>query len=181
MMTRRASGRPFVLALIAALAVSILPRSNVQPASAAVSPDLVISQVYGGGGNAGAVYTHDFIELFNRGSAPVALAGKSVQYTSSTGTGLFGSSTTLLTALPAMSLQPGQYLLIQEAPGTGNGVGLPLQDVIDGTPINMSDILGARTYSAPTGSVADGGSFDGTVSFGVNFDDNRGHAVAYFG
>ena len=26
---------------------------------------LVISEVYGGGGNAGATYTHDFIELYN--------------------------------------------------------------------------------------------------------------------
>jgi predicted extracellular nuclease len=136
-MTRRASGRPLVLALIAALAVSILPRSNVQPV-AAVSTDLVISQVYGGGGNAGAVYTHDFIEVFNRGSAPVALAGKSLQYTSSTGTGLFGAATNLLTSLPAMTLQPGQYLLVQESTGGANGVGLPLQDVIDSTPILMS-------------------------------------------
>ncbi len=37
---------------------------------AAVSPNVVISQVYGGGGNSGAPFTHDFIELFNRGSAP---------------------------------------------------------------------------------------------------------------
>lgn len=30
----------------------------------AISPDVVISQVYGGGGNSGAPFTHDFIELF---------------------------------------------------------------------------------------------------------------------
>ena len=41
----------------------------------AVSPDLVISQVYGGGGNGGAPYTHDFIELFNRGTTAVSLSG----------------------------------------------------------------------------------------------------------
>jgi hypothetical protein len=29
---------------------------------------VVISQVYGGGGNTGATYTHDFIELFNSGT-----------------------------------------------------------------------------------------------------------------
>ena len=46
---------------------------------------------------------------------------------------------------------------------------------------DMSSILGGRHYTAPKGSVADGGAFDGTVSLGVNFDDNRGHAVAYFG
>ena len=31
------------------------------------------------------------------------------------------------------------------------------------------------------GSVVDGGTFDGTVSIGADFDDDRGHAVAYFG
>ena len=52
----------------------------------AFSADLVISQVYGGGGNSGATHTHDFIELFNRGSSPINLNGYSVQYASSTGT-----------------------------------------------------------------------------------------------
>jgi hypothetical protein len=46
---------------------------------AAPSPGVVISQVYGGG-NSGATYTHDFIELFNRGTVPISLAGWSVQY-----------------------------------------------------------------------------------------------------
>jgi len=47
--------------------------------------------------------------------------------------------------------------------------------------LNMSDILNARGFGFPRGSVADGGTFDGTVSLGAAFDDNRGHAVAYFG
>src|SRR5262249_27494468 len=34
---------------------------------------VVISQVYGGGGNTGATYTHDFIELHNRGNVEVSL------------------------------------------------------------------------------------------------------------
>lgn len=46
---------------------------------------------------------------------------------------------------------------------------------------HMSDLLAARDYTAPKNSVADGGAFDGTVSIGVKFDDDRGHAVAYFG
>ncbi|MFC7639870.1 ExeM/NucH family extracellular endonuclease [Streptosporangium lutulentum] len=41
---------------------------------------VVISQVYGGGGNSGAPLANDFVELFNRGAAPVALDGWSVQY-----------------------------------------------------------------------------------------------------
>ncbi|HZI00153.1 MAG TPA: hypothetical protein VEX63_03330, partial [Flavisolibacter sp.] len=39
---------------------------------------VVISQVYGGGGNAGATYTHDFVELFNPTTAPISLAGMSI-------------------------------------------------------------------------------------------------------
>ena len=48
-------------------------------------------------------------------------------------------------------------------------------------------ILDARTnagfsgYGYPKHSVADGGTFDGTVSLGTGFNDNRGHAVVYFG
>src|SRR5206468_10303562 len=36
-------------------------------------------------------------------------------------------------------------------------------------------------YTYPKGMVTDGGAFDGTVSVGAAFDDNRGHAMAYFG
>ena len=35
--------------------------------AAPAAGQIVISQVYGGGGNTGATYRNDFIELFNRG------------------------------------------------------------------------------------------------------------------
>ena len=50
----------------------------VAPARATPS-DLVISQVFGGGGNAGAPYKNDFIELHNRGATTISLAGYSVR------------------------------------------------------------------------------------------------------
>ncbi len=68
--------------LIAALAV-LAWRFILSPTSArvgAVSPDVVISQVYGAGGNSGASFQNDFIELFNRGNATVDLTGWAVQY-----------------------------------------------------------------------------------------------------
>ena len=77
--------------LLSALALMVLVLL-VQPAGA-VSPNLVVSQVYGGGGNAGATYTHDYIEIFNRGSSPSTLDGYSLQYASATGTGNFGAKT----------------------------------------------------------------------------------------
>ena len=83
--------------------------------------DVVISQVYGGGGNAGATFTHDFIELFNQGMTPVNLTGWSVQYTSD------GGTTWQVTPLTG-SIAPGGYYLIQEAQGAGGTTPLPTPD-----------------------------------------------------
>ena len=107
----------------------------------AVSPNIVISQVYGGGGNSGATFKNDFIELYNRGSVPASLNGWSVQYASATGTGNFGVSGQI-TALPNVTLNPGQYFLIQEAGGT-TGAALPPADLIaPATQINMAGAAG---------------------------------------
>jgi predicted extracellular nuclease len=106
------------------------------------SSQVVISQVYGGGGNSGATLRNDFIELFNRGATPVSLAGWSLQYASATGTGNFGGTTTQITLLPSVILQPGQYYLVQEASAAAIGVPLPTPDLTDATPINMSGTAG---------------------------------------
>ena len=45
----------------------------------AAHAQVVISQVYGGGGNSGATLKNDFIEIFNRGSAAVDVTGWPVQ------------------------------------------------------------------------------------------------------
>jgi predicted extracellular nuclease len=52
--------------------------ATAQGVSAAPSTTVMINEVYGGGGNAGATYRRDFIELQNRGSATVDLDGWSV-------------------------------------------------------------------------------------------------------
>ncbi len=98
-------------------------------------PPVVISQVYGGGGNSGATYKNDFIELLNTGTEPVSLNGWSVQYASATGTGLFGSATPL-----SGTLQPGAYYLVQEAAGSGGTVSLPTPDATGS--VSMSGTAG---------------------------------------
>ena len=87
----------------------------------AISTSMVISQVYGGGGNSGSIYKNDYIEIFNRGSAPVSLAGWSVQYASATGTSW--SKTEL-----SGTIQAGGYYLIQEYAGSGGTQSLPTPD-----------------------------------------------------
>jgi hypothetical protein len=82
---------------------------------------LVISQVYGGGGNTNATYANDFIELHNRGTSVISLTGMSVQYASATGT------TWAVTALSG-SIAPGGYYLVREATGGAVGAALPTPD-----------------------------------------------------
>jgi hypothetical protein len=124
-----------VFAIVTAL-VFVPTRSD------ALSTSIVVSQVYGGGGNSLAPYTHDFIELFNRGASPASVAGWSVQYASATGSGNFGANSGQITELPPTSLAPGQYLLIQESSNANVGAPLPTPDVVDGTPIFMSATAG---------------------------------------
>ncbi len=88
-----------------------------------VSPNIVISQIYGGGGGSGAPFTHDFIELFNRGTVATNVNGWSVQYAAP------GGSTWEVTLLPNVMIQPGQYFLIQQqAPVGAEGDALPTPD-----------------------------------------------------
>ncbi len=146
----------------------------------ALSPNIVISQVYGGGGNTGAPYTNDFIELFNRGTTPVSLAGWSVQYASATGTGNFGANSGQLTELPSVSLAPGQYFLVQEA-GGANGVPLPTADVVDATAINMSASGGKVALVNTAASLGcNGGSTPCSAAQLALIEDLVGYGTANF-
>src|SRR5215471_12592438 len=119
----------------------------------AASPNIVISQVYGGGGNSGATYTNDFVELFNRGATAVSLNGWSVQYASATGTSW------QVTALTTITLAPGQSYLVQEAAGAGGTVNLPTPDVsgsiamsATAAKVALVNTTAALSGSCPTGS-----------------------------
>ncbi|WP_066943746.1 ExeM/NucH family extracellular endonuclease [Microtetraspora fusca] len=144
---------PRALAIIATAGVTAgtiaaLPST---PAVAAQST-VVISQVYGGGGNSGAPFTNDYIELFNRGAAPVSVDGWSVQYTSASGTGNFSANKTALTG----TLAPGQYHLVQLAAGTTPSGALPTPDNV-GT-INMSGTAGKVALVSSADGLACNGS-----------------------
>ena len=106
-------------------------RGNLLLAQAAANELVVISQVYGAGGNSGATYKNDFVELFNRGSSPVSLAGWTVQYAAAG-----GSFTASNTVSLSETLAPGQYYLVQLAGGTV-GADLPTPDATKST-INLA-------------------------------------------
>ena len=83
---------------------------------------VVISEVYGGGGNSGSTYKNDFIELYNPTEAAVSLDGWSVQYISAAGTGTWKA-----TNLTGLIASHGFYL-IQETAGSGGTTDLPTPD-----------------------------------------------------
>lgn len=111
---------PAVLSMVGVFAFALLLAS---PAAAQIAGHVVISEVYGGGGNSGATYTNDYIELYNPTTSAVDLSGWSVQYASATGTSW--QVTNLTGSIPARG-----FFLIQEAQGTGGTTPLPTPDVI---------------------------------------------------
>ena len=129
--------------------------------SASAYAQVVISQVYGGGGNAGATLRHDFIELKNRSTTAQSVSGWSVQYASATG------GTWQVTTLPAGTTIPaGAYLLVRQAAGTGGTVDVP------------GDVTGTIAMAGGSGKVALANSatpLSGTVPTGTALID----AVSY--
>ena len=112
---------------------------------------IVINEVYGGGGNTGATYNQDYVELKNIGSTVATLTGASLQYASNTGT--FNS----YQALPNITLNPGQTYLISEANAGANGAALPTPDLSLNTSITFSNgqvNTNAVNLSATNGKLA---------------------------
>lgn len=116
---------------------------------------VVISQVYGGGGNSGATWRSDFVELHNNGTGTVSLDGWSLQYASAAG------SSWQVTPLSG-SIGPGGYYLVKQADGAGGTVDLPTPDAT-GT-IAMSGTAGKVALSN-TGSALSGTCPTGNVDF----------------
>jgi len=154
-MRRRAASHTIALLLgVSLLSCSENPLapSRVRPGAArldesATRPSIVISQIYGGGGNSGTPLKNDFIELFNPGGVAVSVTGWSVQYASSAGT------TWQVTNLSG-TIQPGAYYLVQEAAGSGNVPALPTPDAIGTIPMSLSDgkVALVQSTTALTGS-----------------------------
>ncbi|WP_053080049.1 lamin tail domain-containing protein, partial [Nostocoides japonicum] len=134
---------------------------------------LVISEVYGGGGNSAATFTNDFVEVYNAGASPIDLGGYSIQYASATGT--TWTNTTALTG----EIQPGQYYLVQEASGGTTGSALPTPDAT-GT-INLSAlsgkvalVLGSTALTCGSACTSDAAVVD-FVGYGSANDAAGGH------
>ena len=121
----------------------------VAPAARSASPGIVVSQLYGGGGNSGATYANDFVELFNRGATAADLGtlvdpvrvGHRHEW-----------QATLLTG----SVQPGKYFLVQLASAAAVGGALPTPDATGTT--NLANAGGKVAVVHSTTALTCGGS-----------------------
>ncbi len=97
----------------------------------AASPTIVLNEIYAAGGNAGALYSNDYVELFNRGGTSVDVGSWSIQYATAAG------NTWSVTPL-AGTIAPGRHLLVQLGPTGTVGSALPTPDVTGTTNLAAS-------------------------------------------
>ena len=101
------------VATFSALALSVnvltVPTAVATPAG----DNVVISAVYGGGGNKGATLKNDYVQLFNPTDKPISLDGWTVQYLSAK-----GNNNGKPIALSG-TIQPKSFYLIKGAAGNG--------------------------------------------------------------
>ena len=158
---------PRIRLLLALFAVGALLAA---PFAHGATSGVVVSQIFAGGGNAGASYTNDFVELFNRGAAAVDLTGLTIQYASA-------SSTNWQTTALAGSIGPGRYYLVQLASTAPVGSPLPTADAT-GT-MNLASAGGkialvrdtvALTCGASVGSCSSAPLVEDLVGYGSATD-----------
>ncbi len=131
-MKKRGKARlSFLLAVV--MTLSLLPMHALAAAAGAPADHLVISQAYGGGGNSGATYKNDFVELYNPTDTDVALDGWVVKY----GSKKAGSMADLNQETPLQgTIRAKGYYLIQMGAGAGGTEDLPTPDLLGN--VNMS-------------------------------------------
>jgi predicted extracellular nuclease len=163
---------PVVLSLFFALVVAAVP------AAVGATPGVVVSQLYAGGGNSGATYTNDFVELFNPGSASVDLSGWTIQYASAAGT------TWQPTPLSG-SIAPGRYYLVQLASTAAVGAPLPTPEATgttnlaaSGGKVGLVSSATLLTCGATAGSCSGASGLQDLVGYGSAADYEGSGAAA---
>lgn len=162
--------------LLVALAFAALVLAA--PAAPASSSGVVVSQVYAGGGNSGASFSNDFVELFNAGSSPVSLDGWTVQYASA------ASTSWQATALTG-AIAPGHHYLVQLSSAAAIGAALPAPDATGTSNLAVSGgkvalVAGATelTCGASPGSCSPVSGIEDFVGYGSAADYEGAAAAA---
>jgi hypothetical protein len=113
---------------------------SLEVATCTNSPSrIVVSAFFGGGGNTGAPFNTDHIEIFNRSASSVNLTGWSVQYADAASAGGF-----LATRVIPLSgtIGAGEYRLIAVSAAGAAGIPLPTPDFTAAPVFGMDNASG---------------------------------------
>lgn len=157
------------ISLLVLLSVLALPLAAAS-ARGSGSGSIVVGELYPAGGNSGAAFANDYVELFNRGAGPVAVDGWTLQYASAAGASW--QSTALSGSIPA----GGRYL-VQLASGGANGAALPSADATGtsnlaatGGKVAIVDSATALSCGASAGSCSAAAGLEDLVGYGSAAD-----------
>ncbi|HVP18080.1 MAG TPA: lamin tail domain-containing protein [Spirochaetia bacterium] len=153
-------------AFLAAIAAFGLLPSNL---AGQIAGHVVISEIYGAGGNVGATFKNDYVELYNPTASPVPLSGWSIQYASATGTGAWHASPL------GGSILPYSYYLVQFSGGTA-GVAIPAADTTGST--NLSATAGKVALVRSTAPITGANPADTTIVDLVGYGSADGYEGA---
>ena len=158
---------PFVFA---ALALALIAGAPAAAPAATSSSTVVVGELYPGGGNTGATYANDYVELFNRAATTVDVTGWTLQYASS-------ASTTWEATPLTGTIAPGGHYLVALATGGAVGAALPAADATGTTNLAASGgkvaLVAAATSltcGATAGSCAAVPSIRDLVGYGTASD-----------
>ena len=175
---RKSLGAAFAIALAAGTVSVVAPTASAAPDGS----NVVINEVYGGGGNSGAKFNKDFVELYNPTDQPIDVTGWTIEQRSTGGN--VGNTHTLSGVVPAKST-----FLITSTPGSN---GDAITDADDTTAkFNFSgkgaiavlldanntevDLVGWGSASRAEGAPADGTANATSIqraTLGVDTDNN---------
>ncbi|MBA2953147.1 ExeM/NucH family extracellular endonuclease [Nocardioides sp. MAH-18] len=160
----RAPQRLVPLAVLALAASGLLIPSA--PASAnPAGTGLVINEVYGAGGNNGALKNADYIELYNPTAAAIPLTGLYLHYRSAANS--YGG----VAALPgAKSVPPHSTFLVQASAAGANGTALPTPDHVASPALNLA-AAGGQVFLTTASAQFPAGTVNGNVAGAANIVD----------
>ena len=158
--------RILLLVLLSVLALLLAAAS----ARGSGSGSIVVGEVFAAGGNSGATYANDYVELYNRGAGAVAIDGWTLQYASAASTSW--QATALSGSIPA-----GGHYLVELASGGVNGAALPAADAsgtsnlaVTGGKVAVVDDAAALACGSSPGSCSAASGLEDLVGYGSAAD-----------
>src|SRR5690242_20303400 len=125
-------------------AICVLVLHSAASAQAIANPDIRISQIYTRGGEPGAAFQNDYIELFNRGQTTVDISGWSLNISNFAGVppNIQISSTNIrFISSSGILISPGAHFLFKFGGSGSNGQPINTADLTL-NPVPISDVGG---------------------------------------